>query len=544
VFGTPIVGFGLQSRLVGDTDYGLALSAVVLAAAYVGIATVVHRRRDAQLRVFVEAQLALCVAFLTVAVPLALDAGWTSAAWALQGAAMVWLGFRQQRKLALAAGIALQLLSAAAYAAQPFIVVQLPVLNGYYLGALLLALAGGFSGRLFDPDRLAPHEPPLRAGLATLIAATLLAWASGWWLWAGFMEIDRHVGARLEFPAELLFGCVTTLLAMLAAAKFAWRRLNVLGLVSWPIALFGFAWAAFTLVHPAADYGWLAWTAVGASMYALLRGREAQFETLRDALHTLTYWLIVALISWEIHWQVERIAAGVWPIAAALAAGALLVLVTLRARERLKWPLATHARTYVAAGCGGVLVVGVLAVLVLNAESPGTAAPLPYLPLLNPLELVSVAVLLVLLKWWSVLAEYDARLVVEVRWRAAIGAAFAWFLVTMAVARTVHHWSGVPFDFERLAASTVLQTSLSIVWGAAGLAAMIVGARSRQRSIWLAGAGLMGIVVAKLFLVDLGNTGTLARVVSFLGVGVLLLVVGYFAPVPPRAQREERYEQA
>jgi uncharacterized membrane protein len=48
------------------------------------------------------------------------------------------------------------------------------------------------------------------------------------------------------------------------------------------------------------------------------------------------------------------------------------------------------------------------------------------------------------------------------------------------------------------------------------------------------GAGLMVIVVLKLFAIDLGNTGTVARIVSFLGVGVMLLVVGYFSPVPPR----------
>ena len=30
-FGTPVVGFGLQSQLVADTEYGLAISAVVLA---------------------------------------------------------------------------------------------------------------------------------------------------------------------------------------------------------------------------------------------------------------------------------------------------------------------------------------------------------------------------------------------------------------------------------------------------------------------------------------------------------------------------------
>ena len=98
----------------------------------------------------------------------------------------------------------------------------------------------------------------------------------------------------------------------------------------------------------------------------------------------------------------------------------------------------------------------------------------------------------------------------------------------------------MPYDLDSLAASTTFQSALSIVWGVAGLAAMIVGARWLRRSVWLIGAALMTVVVAKLFLVDLGNTGTLARVVSFLGVGVLLLVVGYFAPVPPRADAEAR----
>jgi len=37
-----------------------------------------------------------------------------------------------------------------------------------------------------------------------------------------------------------------------------------------------------------------------------------------------------------------------------------------------------------------------------------------------------------------------------------------------------------------------------------------------------------------LFFVELSNRGGLARIVSFIGVGVLLLVVGYFAPLPPK----------
>jgi uncharacterized membrane protein len=110
----------------------------------------------------------------------------------------------------------------------------------------------------------------------------------------------------------------------------------------------------------------------------------------------------------------------------------------------------------------------------------------------------------------------------------------------MAVARAVHHWAGVPFDLDSLAASTVLQTSLSIVWGATALTAMVIGAHRRHRVVWLTGAVLMGVVVVKLFLVELGNSGTLTRIVSFLGVGLLLLVVGYFAPVPPRTELDKQ----
>jgi uncharacterized membrane protein len=44
----------------------------------------------------------------------------------------------------------------------------------------------------------------------------------------------------------------------------------------------------------------------------------------------------------------------------------------------------------------------------------------------------------------------------------------------------------------------------------------------------------MAVVGAKLILVDLSNTGTVERIVSFIGVGVLMLLIGYISPVPPR----------
>jgi uncharacterized membrane protein len=67
---------------------------------------------------------------------------------------------------------------------------------------------------------------------------------------------------------------------------------------------------------------------------------------------------------------------------------------------------------------------------------------------------------------------------------------------------------------------------------------MVFSTRKGIRPAWAAGAGLLAAIVIKLFLVDLSNTGTVARIVSFVGAGVLLLIVGYMSPVPPRVLKE------
>jgi uncharacterized membrane protein len=65
---------------------------------------------------------------------------------------------------------------------------------------------------------------------------------------------------------------------------------------------------------------------------------------------------------------------------------------------------------------------------------------------------------------------------------------------------------------------------------------MTLARRSAERNVWFVGAGLLGLLTLKLFLIDLGNIGGVARIVSFLVTGVLILVIGYFSPVPPKPQ--------
>src|SRR5664279_2273151 len=62
--------------------------------------------------------------------------------------------------------------------------------------------------------------------------------------------------------------------------------------------------------------------------------------------------------------------------------------------------------------------------------------------------------------------------------------------------------------------------------------------RRRRREVWFVGAAILCAVALKLFVVDLSQTETITRIISFVGVGLLMLCVGYFSPLPPLPSKE------
>lgn len=100
--------------------------------------------------------------------------------------------------------------------------------------------------------------------------------------------------------------------------------------------------------------------------------------------------------------------------------------------------------------------------------------------------------------------------------------------------RIAHHFFHVPWDGDALFNSFVVQTGYAILWTLMAISLMVLAHRRVQRALWLVGAGLLGLVVVKLLLVDLSNVGGVERIITFIVVGVLMLVVGYFAPLPPK----------
>ena len=200
-----------------------------------------------------------------------------------------------------------------------------------------------------------------------------------------------------------------------------------------------------------------------------------------------------------------------------------------RWRDSAHWPFSVRYRAY-ASGAGtpiaGFLVLWFFAV---NLLSPGDPSPLPYVPLVNPLDITLALALCVTAAWARRFAELPERALYQ--W---LGAGI-FVALNGVVLRAAHNWGDVPWRLSSLLASKPLQAALTLTWTLTALAAMAVATRRRLRMMWMLGAALLAAVVAKLFLLDLGALSGLPRVVAFLGAGVLLLIIGFVSPLPPAA---------
>lgn len=533
VFGLPAAVLALQAPLVNPFEYGLALSALFAATVYLGLARALWHYQRESMHLLIEAFLGLGVSFVILAVALAFDSTLTAAIWSLQGAALLWIGVRQQRVLARAAGGLLQLAAGVMFLSGIEVMVpDLPVLNARYLGGVLLSLAG-----LFCATYLYRHRKCLHAQETTL-ATVLMGWGLVWWLGSTTAESMRLIPDwALQRQALVLLFSATAL----GLYHFS-RRLH------WPAAGYPMAslLPALVLITLASVtelpgqtlvglWGLVPWLLAGTVHLYILRIDKAHWPIPQTHLwHMTGLWLAVFIISWDLAWLVERYgpvgtdwSLVVWGLVPAV------TLYLLSTARLTRWPLSEFAVTYrelAAWPIGVFLLIWVLA----TGVYPGQPAPLPYLPLLNPLELAQMGSLFAVLVWtrrfWRHQAVAD-----QFSWLlpgALVATGFA--VLNAVLARTVHHYADVPYAVTPLYDSILFQTGLSMLWSALALALMAYARLSKHRVAWKAGAAVLCLVIGKLFLIDLANAETLGRIVSFFGVGVTMLLIGYLAPLPPR----------
>lgn len=620
LFGTALLGFGLMASLLNDLPYHLAFASSALSAIYLslGLWLLKHHRRsiagdpqannqfDNSFELLIEASLALGCGFLALVIPLALSAKWISIGWAVQGAALVWLGARTQRRWTVYFGLALQGFSIV-------LLVGFDTLMRHWYGLL---------------DQLSiPHQMSIVAASSTLPLTVLTACVllSAFILRHGRGNIAAatpQTAATLQAKAQpqtqpqtqpaavkttpkrvqqiadnashsfvatalVVVGFVLYLSAILSAdpfwnnggktttikiavgmavflivgqlmhQRFVWRSMRKVSRLILPFAMM--SWVLVCLTHVKVetvvdlnDYHITAFSGLGRYLLAMLGGlaiakllgawllsrwHRDRPDTSVDAL--VWFLVLIAMLTWMLqqvpfnywqHAQELRAIITILPtVLAVLGLMSLLLLPKLQAfgGRLLGWleldRLLKHS-AYILVPM--TFIWSLSANFSLDGQLLGV-----YLPLLNPLDLTLISILLYQ-SYVALKVDSNYRTIVLV----ACGLGAFVTVSSMLVRGFASVWGTPTWEHGAWSVSMV-QTGLTILWTIIAMVLMFLANKKAIRLVWFAGIALLTMVVAKLLLIDMSNTSAVLRVVSFIGAGLLMLVIGYLAPLPPKVAK-------
>jgi uncharacterized membrane protein len=486
----------------------------------------------------VSAALLAGLAFLNLAPLFVLSWRASAMVWPVVGMATLVWAVSVRHKGAILFSLALQLLAGIFHLRTWAVGDVVPVaaegaaafIHSGFIGPAIIALAGLACGYLMHRGK---RDEEFDNGLGWIA----IGWGGLWWAFAWVMETVRVVPDDAVTPALIAVTLATALACSLGSRRLDWAQLGRATLAYLAVlVLLGLNDVLGGATHPGAGLGALAWPAALVIHGLLLRRLTATVEPRRlGHAHTVGVWLFVALGSFEAHWWLRQWfdPESAWPLLGAmLLPTAYVWSVTLRKVQQW-WPVRDYTGGYLLAAPFPMTVYLLAWLWVTNLSSSGAVPPLTYLPVLNPLELAYLAVLAGVFSWWRLVRERERLNNLDVVPNATL-AASAFAAVTGGVIRACHHWAGIPWELDALFSSDTVQASLSIVWGTLAISLMLIGNRRKERIVWFIGTTLVAVVVVKLFLIELSAVGTLQRIVSFIVVGLLLLLVGYVAPLPPR----------
>ncbi len=526
VFGLPLVAFPLQVELVDEIQYAAAYSAVALGTLYLILAKLLYSHP--KMNLLSQAFLALGVVFYTIAIPYAFDADLTAALWALESSAIIWIALKQSRTYARYFGEVLLGISILLY---PISSVDyggtIAFVNMEYLGYMIITISALISSYLLDIYRDQLSEVDNKAPLLFMIAAIIV------WLLGGSQEVTLL--SVIYGNAMLIYIAAGAFILAIVATLRQWGQLTTILQSYLPLGML----LIYTMLdhyhfsHPLAGIGGLAIGLFLLVHYALLY-RFDKVWSYASTLHITSLWLITLIAIMEIHYHISQWSHNPTWMTLSTALIPLLLATVIMSLKQMP-----YREQYQLVGVGGL--VSVLFFWELSAFGmAGDPAPLPYIPLLNPLDLIQIAGMGMIIYWFRIYQNQFTQTTTRLFY--GVTALMLTLLSSVIFARAVHFLRSVDYTLSTLWDSLFFQAGLSILWSLLAIVLMLLAKHYRSRPLWLSGFGLLVVVVIKLFLVELSSSGTVERIISFLAVGSLLLLVGYFAPLPPTKSEEEVVE--
>ena len=338
----------------------------------------------------------------------------------------------------------------------------------------------------------------------------------GWWV--GFYSQDQ------AWRTAAFVGCFFLIFALaprLVRVDFAEpERLSAwdhLAMVVMPLvnACLGFV-TFYGLMTPTVAKWAAPWLAVGFAAFYLLvlrlprRGMLRASPALLSALHVA---IAVVFLTIAIPLKTH----GRWLTIGWLAEGAALVWLASRLGQRLVQVLALIC-----------LVLGLVALVTVNPVTSAT-------PIFNQRfgTYAAAIAVFVLVAWLSWKSGNEQKSALAVPWSGLAGGSVLAVngLILLAVSLEIHsywwmlQWRGVvaqTYNYQ-----TYAQFSYSAFFMLFGAALLAVGFWRRSSFLRWQALVLLAVTIAKVFLVDITRLSQGLRIVSFLGLGALLLVVSF-----------------
>ncbi len=541
VFGTPLIAFSLQAALVENFEYGMAFTCLALGLFYLTTATLLWSRSQAQ-KLLAESYLALGIIFTTLIFPFILEGEQTAAIWALEGIGLVWIGCRQNRLFARLFGQILPFISLLIVLVDPTPTANWLFINAYFLTFASIAIASFAISYFYfkHNDQLPSWERWLT--YPHLIFAGLV------WFLAGIFDIyDWHgdeeyallnmsdpnytTNMLLSFPfLILMFALFTQVMLTILERKTQWRTLRFSSFI-YALSLI------YCCVETFIDYGqsiseimFFAPLIGFAGYYFMLHQREKLPYSFLATPFLQGYGLVVFSLysAWLF---AEYVTSPGWQEVGIGITFSIGLMLSFKAKF---WPFSQYHHAY-ATWTAMTFMLGLVGWSFLaNFPDSNHLALIPYYPLLNPFDLVQIFVLLTMFSWSHYIKHSQTQFVSGYALILTTILMLTFITINVILLRTLHHWYDIDYAFNALYQSSLVQVTLSVFWAVVSLAIMIIATRVGQRVAWIVGASLLAAVVLKLFSIDLGNIETIARIISFIVVGVLILVVGFFSPLPPK----------
>ena len=327
-----------------------------------------------------------------------------------------------------------------------------------------------------------------------------------------------------------------------SAARLAWRELDASKWLLWPVMLLMMLYQVWQRQILAAGWANLAWViALPAALMLLRRDEDKRLPRISMGLHLSLVWMILLAIAAELYWFARSLPWGMaaWGSGIAMAVGGGVIMALSAAVRRRGWPFRVWPALYACLAAIPVVVALVVLLVVTNLQD-GVVYRQTWLPLVNPLEEGAAFALLGLVVFYrEVDRYYPASLAQSRPWPAVALMALGFWWLNGALLRALAWYGEVAWNWESLWHSRLIQTTFALFWMFCALVVMIRATRQASRQQWLGGAALLGVVMLKLMLVDSAGGGGLARAVAFIGVAILVLIVGYFSPLPPKAGEEK-----